>query len=78
MREIGTFTLQIQPATTASPTRVRIVATGAPLDDLGAMHLSPECLSLDGLEGQINGLQDELDALRAAARRAFSEAAGHA
>ena len=78
MGEVGTFTLHIQPATTASPTRVSVVAAGAPLDDLGAMHLSPECVTLDELEGQINGLQDELDALRAAARRAFSETAGHA
>ncbi len=78
MREIGTFTLQIQPATTVSPVRVSIVAAGAPPDDLGAMHLSPECVTLDELEGQINGLQDELDALRAEARRAFAGSAGHA
>ena len=78
MRETGTLAIQIEPATTASPTRVRIVATGRPLDDLGAMRLSADCLTLDELEAQINALQDELDALHAEARRAFSQSAGHA
>jgi hypothetical protein len=78
MREIGTFALQIRPATTANPPRVTVVVSGAPLDEQGGMRVSPECLTLDELEGQLNGLQDELDVLRAEARRAFAEAAGHA
>ena len=78
MRQIGTFALQIEPATTARPTRVAIVVSGASQHEQAVMHLSPECLSLDELEGQINGLQDELDLLRAEARRAFMDSAGHA
>jgi hypothetical protein len=54
------------------------VVAGAPLDEQGVMHVSPECVTLDELEGQLNGLQDELDVLRAEARRAFAQTAGHA
>jgi hypothetical protein len=35
-------------------------------------------VTLDDLESCINALQDELDALRADARRAFTVSAGHA
>ncbi len=42
-------------------------------------HMTPDCMTLDALEGYINTLQDELDLLRVEARRAFSGAnAGHA
>jgi hypothetical protein len=34
-------------------------------------------VTLDELEGQINGLQDELDLLRAEARRVVMDNAGH-
>lgn len=78
MRQIGTFALQIEPATIATPTRVSIVVSGAPQDEQTVIYLSPDCVTLDEFEGQINGLQDELDLLRAEARRAFSDNAGHA
>jgi hypothetical protein len=44
----------------------------------GVLRLSPQCMTLDELEGAINALQDELDVLRADARRAFTVSAGHA
>lgn len=78
MREIGTFALQIEPATTARPTRVSIVVSGAPSNEQSVLPLTRTCLSLDELEGEINGLQDELDILRAEARRAFADNVGHA
>ncbi len=40
MREVGTFELHLQPATTASPTRFAVVFTG---DQQGLMQLTPEC-----------------------------------
>jgi uncharacterized small protein (DUF1192 family) len=40
-------------------------------DDSGRLRLTTECASLDEIEGQINALQDELDQLRAQARRVF-------
>jgi hypothetical protein len=54
------------------------VVSGAPQDEQTVIHLSPDCVTLDEFEGQINGLQDELDLLRAEARRAFADNAGHA
>ena len=78
MRQIGTFALQIEPATTVTPTRVSIVVSGAPQNEQAVIHLSPDCVTLDEFEGQINGLQDELDLLRTEARRVFMDNAGHA
>jgi hypothetical protein len=78
MRQIGTLALQIEPATTARPTHVSIVVSGAPRDEPVVLHLTPDCLTLDELEGQISTLQDELDLMRAEARRAFADPAGHA
>ena len=39
----------------------------------GRVFITPECRSLDELEGYINALQDDLDRLRSRARRAFSQ-----
>ena len=39
----------------------------------GRVFITPECRSLDELEGYIKALQDELDQLRSRARRAFSQ-----
>jgi len=78
MRQLGTFPLQVEPATTARPTRVAIVVSGAPQHKQVVPHLTLDCLSLDELEGQINGLQDELNLLRAEAGCAFADTAGHA
>jgi hypothetical protein len=78
MRQIGTFALQIVPATTARPTRVAIVVSGGALSEQTVLHLSQDCGTLDELESQLNVLQDELDLLRAEARRAFTGTAGHA
>ena len=49
MRQIGTFALQIEPATTARPTRVAIVVSGAPLSEQAVLHLSSNCGTLDDL-----------------------------
>jgi hypothetical protein len=77
MRHIANFVLQIQPATPTTPTHVSIALIGAPPDQTGNIPLSPDCMTLDELEGAINGLQDELDLLRAEARRAFADQVGH-
>jgi len=78
MRTVGAFTLHIEPATGAMPPRVAIVIPGASLDERGTVRLTPDCMTLDEIEGAINALQDELDLLRADARRAFDLTAGHA
>jgi hypothetical protein len=77
MRTIGAFTLHVESGD-ERPSRVSVALTGAVPDDRGVLHLTPDCMALDELEGCINALQDELDVLRAEARRAFTISAGHA
>ena len=45
-------------------------------DARGALRLTPDCLTLDELESCINGLQDEVDVLRAEARGVFDSSTG--
>src|SRR5215210_4936601 len=78
MRPAGAFTLSVEPATEVLPARVSITLTGAILDAHGVLHLTSDCMTLDALESCINGLQDELDVLRAEARRVFTSSTGHA
>ena len=78
MRTGGAFTLHIEPASGATPPRVAIVLASVGPDDQGRVRLTPDCMTLDELEGQINALQDELDLLRADVRRAFELTVGHA
>ena len=78
MRPAGAFTLSVEPATEAMPARVSIALTGATPGARGVLHVTPDCLTLDELESWINGLQDELDVLRAEARRIFTSHTGHA
>ena len=78
MRPAGAFTLFLEPATEVLPARVSIILTGAAPDAHGVLQLTPDCMTLDELESCINGLQDELDVLRAEARRVFTTRTGHA
>ena len=78
MRPAGAFTLLVEHATEAVPMRVSITLTGTAPDAHGVLHLTPGCMTLDALESCINGLQDELDVLRAEARRVFTSRTGHA
>lgn len=78
MRQISTIALHVEPGTPRKPARVSIALTGGQPDERGVLHLTVDCLTLDELEGQIHGLQDELDLLRAEARRVFADQGGHA
>lgn len=71
MRASGAFQLDISPETDTHPLKVRVVLLGAQPDERGVIHMTPECISLDVLEGCLNALQDELDIVRADARKAF-------
>ena len=70
--------LSVEPATEVLPARVSITVTGAAPDAHGVLHLTPDCMTLDALESCINELRDELDVLRAEARRIFTSRTGHA
>ena len=78
MRTVGAFELHVEQETETQPLRVSICLSGVTSDDRGMLHISPDCMRLDDLEGCINALQDELDLLRAQARRVFTTGAGHA
>ena len=72
MQTPGTFALHVLPgAEMLTPVRVRVEAQRHIADTNGRVFVTPECTSLDELEGQLNALQDDLDALRASAKRAF-------
>ena len=75
MKDAGAFELHVEPETAAHLMKVSIWLTTA---DKGMVRLSPDCVSLDDLEGVINRLQDELDTLRVRARLTFASATGHA
>jgi hypothetical protein len=78
MRASGAFELVVQPETDTHPTKVSVVLRGAVRDELGLIHDTPDCMTLDVLEGCINALQGELDLMRAEARLAFRRRAGRA
>ena len=78
MRTLSTFALEIQRSEDHEPSRVAVVLSTAAPDADGVLRLTPRCMTLDDLEGAINALQDELDVLRADARRAFTVSAEHA
>ena len=79
MRTLNTFALEIQRGQDdREPSRVSVVLPAAAPDADGVLRLTPQCMTLDELEGAINALQDELDLMRADARRAFTVSAGHA
>ena len=79
MRTLNTFALEIQRCQEdREPSRVSVVLSAVAPDANGVLRLTPQCMTLDELEGAINALQDDLDVMRADARRAFTVSAGHA
>jgi hypothetical protein len=71
MHDTGTFELHIRPGDALVPARVKIALQRHTEDEDGRLFITPECATLDEIEGQINALQDELDELRMRARRIF-------
>ena len=47
-------------------------------DQRGVLDVTRDCMTLDELEGCINGQQDQLDLIRAEARRVLFSSTGHA
>ena len=71
MHASGAFQLVIEPETETWPMRATVVLVDARPDENGTVKMTPECMSLDVLEGCLNALQDELDMIRADARKAL-------
>jgi hypothetical protein len=72
MRPLSAFSLHVEPTSESRPACVSIAVSSSTRDHLGVLRLTPDCMTLDELEGCINALQDELDVLRAEARRTFT------
>jgi len=71
MHVFGAFELDIKPGTPDNPTSVRVSLLRYTRGEDRRLFVTPDCASLEELEGQINSLQDELDEIRERARRAF-------
>jgi hypothetical protein len=71
MHLLGAFELDIRPGTPDHPAAVKIALLRYTRGEDGRLFVTPECVSYEEDEGQINTLQDELDELRERARRAF-------
>ena len=71
MRASGAFQLVIEPETETRSMRATVVLVDARPDERGTVKMTPECMSLDVLEGCLNAIQDELDMVRSDARKAF-------
>jgi hypothetical protein len=78
MRTAGIFVLNVEPETAAMPKRVSIALTGVVPDHHGVLRVTPNCMSLDELDGYMNALQDELDVIRGEARLIFVASVGRA
>ena len=78
MQTAGIFVLNVEPETAGMPTRVSLALSGVMPDRRGILHVTRTCMSLDELEGCINAIEDELEVIRAEARRIFTASAGHA
>ena len=74
MHVFGAFELDIRPGTLDNPASVMIALLRYTRGEDGRLFITPECASIEEIEGQINSLQDELDELRERARRAFQVA----
>ena len=71
MHLMGAFELDLQPGDDVTSAHLRIALQRYTMGEDRRVFITPECTSLEEIEGQINSLQDELDTLRARARRAF-------
>jgi hypothetical protein len=74
MHVFGAFELDIRPGTPDNPASVKIALLRYTRGEDGRLFITPECVSFEEIEGQINSLQDELDELRERAQRVFQAA----
>ncbi len=71
---LGAFELEVRPGSPDNPAAVKLALLRYSRGEDGRLFITPDCVSFEEIEGQINALQDELDELRDRARRAFQVA----
>ena len=71
MHIFGALELDIRPGTPDNPAGVTIALLRYTRGEDGRLFITPECVSLEEIKGQINSLKDELDEIRERAKRAF-------
>ncbi len=74
MHIFGALALDIRPGTPDNPAGVKIALLRYARGEDGRLFITPECVSFEEIEGQINSLQDELDELHDRARRVYQAA----
>jgi hypothetical protein len=74
MHLFGVLELEIRPGTPDNPAGVKIALLRYTRGEDSRLFITPECTAHEEIEGQINAPQDELDAIRERARRAFQVA----
>ena len=68
---LGVLELEIRPGSSRTPGRRGDCPPALTRGEDRRLFITPECNSFEGVEGQLNSLQDELDEIRERARRAF-------
>ncbi len=64
----------VRPGTPDNPAGVKIALLRYSRGEDGRLFITPECVSFEEIEGQINSQQDELDELCDRARRVYQAA----
>lgn len=63
--------LEIWPGTPDNPAGVKIALFRCTQGEDGRLFITPECTSIEEIEGQINSLRDELHEIGERSQRAF-------
>ena len=74
MNRTSGFELELIPGDQTSRAKVRVVLRKATHGPEGQVFITPDCTSINEIEGYINAMQAELGDLRNQAQRAFREA----
>lgn len=73
MSQLCILELEVEEGTDTNPTRTSVVFAQEVREGNGRLHVTPDCVTLDELESQINALQDDLDEMRRQARRIYGK-----
>lgn len=73
MNRAGTFELDVSLGNELTLASVRVVLRNVTRGPEGQVFITPDCTSLDDVEGYINAIQADLDDMRNQAHRVFQK-----